>query len=459
MKTFILPSIIAMAAALSACGNHEKAATVHITNSSGGKVFFQPVGEQGYRDINAADTVISVSELPAFYNFVDKDYRFHTVFLSEGSLTEISVDADGNVSVAGSNEDENRFMAENVYLCRTPDSIPQYSQEWIDYQEKELEALDSIIDASDLDSDFSALRKLSNRFVFLNQRLGGVNISKLFRSGLENDGEVVLADNFYGFLDGIEFSDPLIVNVPDWFTVVNNAMETKEKLGKLPVDNDRYISIYANEIADPKVRSHYIVSLLELTLKRGYLPDFAAQLPVVKPMVTDPGALARLEKVEKDYEDKVADSANVKAGSPMPLYPFRDIDGKEYGFDGFKGNYVLVDFWYTGCAPCRAEMPYFDRLAHEFDGKGIKFVSLSVDTGDELYAAWEKMIRGKTADPAVLDVNLPEGFKSPLLSELGIHGVPRLMLLDPNGNIVEPTAKRPSDPKLRQQLLSLTNAF
>ena len=172
-------------------------------------------------------------------------------------------------------------------------------------------------------------------------------------------------------------------------------------------------------------------------------------------MVTDPAAIARLAEVEKAYEEKMADPATVKAGSPMPAYPMKDVNGKEYSFSDFKGQYVLVDFWYTGCAPCRAEMPYFDKIAHEFDGKGIKFVSLSVDTGDELYAAWEKMMREKPTDPAVLDVNLPEGFKSPLLSELGIHGVPRLMLIDTQGNIVEANAKRPSDPKLRQQISAL----
>ena len=456
MKTSIFPSIIALAAAMTACGHTEKAATVHISNASGEKVYFQPTGEQGYRDVNAADTVISISDFPAYYTLVGKDYQFFPVFISEGSQTEISVDADGKVTVSGTNEAENKFMADHAYLCRAPESIAQYSAEWTAYQQKEIASLDSLIDASGLDKDFSALQKLSNRFVYLNQCLNGVNLTKLFRPGGEKVSDIALPEDFYDFLDSTEFSDPLTVYVPNWFNVVNNAIETKEKLGKITVDNDSYMTIYANQIADPKLRSHYIVSLLELTLKRGYLPDIAKQLPAVKPMVTDPAAIARLAEVEKAYEEKMADPATVKAGSPMPTYPMKDVNGKEYSFSDFKGQYVLVDFWYTGCAPCRAEMPYFDKIAHEFDGKGIKFVSLSVDTGDELYAAWEKMMREKPADPAVLDVNLPEGFKSPLLSELGIHGVPRLMLLDPEGNIVEANAKRPSDPKLRQQITALT---
>ena len=38
MKTSIFPSIIALAAAMTACCHTEKAATVHISNASGEKV-------------------------------------------------------------------------------------------------------------------------------------------------------------------------------------------------------------------------------------------------------------------------------------------------------------------------------------------------------------------------------------------------------------------------------------
>jgi len=30
-----------------------------------------------------------------------------------------------------------------------------------------------------------------------------------------------------------------------------------------------------------------------------------------------------------------------------------DSTGKEFSLADFKGKYVLVDFWYSGCAPCR----------------------------------------------------------------------------------------------------------
>lgn len=39
---------------------------------------------------------------------------------------------------------------------------------------------------------------------------------------------------------------------------------------------------------------------------------------------------------------------------------------------------VLVDFWATWCAPCKAIAPVIDGLAEEFDGK-VKIAKLNVD--------------------------------------------------------------------------------
>lgn len=69
-------------------------------------------------------------------------------------------------------------------------------------------------------------------------------------------------------------------------------------------------------------------------------------------------------------------------------------------------------------------------------------------------AAWRKMMEGKEASP-VLHLNLPGGFKSDFMKTLNITSVPRMLLLDREGRIVEAYAKRPSDPKLKQQIEQL----
>ncbi len=452
MKTLTLcPAILSLMMMAALSGGAASPASVKILNSSGGKIYFQPEAALDYTEITSNDTVITIDATPVYYRFMAKDGAFVPVFITQGATIEISAAPEG-VTVKGSGEKENSFIREHAYIARTPKTIKSYSKEWIDYNDRAIASLDSLIDASGFNPEFAAIHKLYNRFTFLNQRLNGVNMSKVFRPG---GRKVELSENFYDFLDTLKFTDDRILTVPKWFTVVNAALEAKESRGLIPVDNDNYMSIYAGGIDNEKVRSAYLIELLKLTLKRNYLNDFESQLPAVKALITDPSALAELPALEKQYQRQVEEAANVVKGTPMPEFKCYTVDGKEYNLSDFKGDYVIVDFWFTGCAPCRAEMPYFDQVASDFDGRGVKFISLSVDTGDELYAEWAKMMREKPHTPGVVSVNLPDGFKSPLLKELNIHGVPRIMLLDREGKIVESYAKRPSDPKLRQQLEKL----
>lgn len=427
-------------------------ATVEIVNTTKERISFQPEDFLSYNHIEAADTVLTIDNTPAYYRFITENGTFYPVFISPGSSTHIEVGKE-EVKISGTNEDFNHFIRENVYICHTPETIKTYSDEWVDYNEKEIQRLDSLIDGAGISSELAATHKLYNRFTFLNQRLGGLYLAKAFQP----EGEKVEAgEKIYSFLDTLKFTDDRILTIPRWFTVMNNALEMMEKRGQLPVDNDNYMSIYAKTISNGKVRSHFLTNLLDLTLHRNYLNDFERQLPAVREMITDNSAQTKLTALLEQYAEKKRIAGKVCTGTEMPDMMFRDINGKEYRLSDFKGNYILLDFWFTGCAPCRAEMPYFDKVAKEFDGHGIKFISLSVDTGDQLYAAWQRTLKKKGEIPEVLSVNLPDGFKSPVMKQLNITGVPRIMLIGPDGKIVESYAKRPSDPKLRGQLLSLT---
>ncbi len=44
---------------------------------------------------------------------------------------------------------------------------------------------------------------------------------------------------------------------------------------------------------------------------------------------------------------------------------------------------VMVDFWATWCAPCRAIEPIIEKLAQEYEGK-VKFCKVNVDESRKL---------------------------------------------------------------------------
>lgn len=133
-------------------------------------------------------------------------------------------------------------------------------------------------------------------------------------------------------------------------------------------------------------------------------------------------------------------------GRPFPNVKLLDINGKEVGFDTFRGKYVYVDVWASWCAPCIKEIPYIKQLEQELAGR-VTFVSISADTNAE---AWKRK-------SAQLDLHGNQLLSSDgqLMRSLNIASIPRFLLYDPSGNLHDIDAPRPSDPKTRPLLESL----
>ena len=65
--------------------------------------------------------------------------------------------------------------------------------------------------------------------------------------------------------------------------------------------------------------------------------------------------------------------------APAALFgaPFTDTRGVQHTLGEFQGQVIVVNFWATWCAPCREEMPAFQRLHERWAGRGVRFVGLS----------------------------------------------------------------------------------
>ena len=74
-------------------------------------------------------------------------------------------------------------------------------------------------------------------------------------------------------------------------------------------------------------------------------------------------------------------SITVAAGAAETAAPFslRGLDGKPLRLSDYKGQPVVLDFWATWCAPCRASMPHLNRLQEDFKAQGLMVIGLSVD--------------------------------------------------------------------------------
>ena len=72
--------------------------------------------------------------------------------------------------------------------------------------------------------------------------------------------------------------------------------------------------------------------------------------------------------------------------APAALYAasFRDASGALQPLGQFQGRLVVLNFWATWCAPCREEMPAFNRLQSRWRDRGVVFVGVSAEPADSV---------------------------------------------------------------------------
>ena len=127
--------------------------------------------------------------------------------------------------------------------------------------------------------------------------------------------------------------------------------------------------------------------------------------------------------------------AKTGIGKPAPAFslPALDHPGTTYTLASFKGKYLLLDFWATWCPSCRAELPGLHQAWARFKDRPFEILSLSFDTRPQFVTAFRK----RPATPMPWDhAFVAGGFQSPLAHAYGVQGIPKPVLVNPEGLIV-----------------------
>ena len=81
-------------------------------------------------------------------------------------------------------------------------------------------------------------------------------------------------------------------------------------------------------------------------------------------------------------QEKILVSAG-QTGSLLPSFATVDLHGRKLASTDLKKKVVLIDFWATWCAPCRKEMPGYQKLLDRYSSQGLVIIGFKVDFMDD----------------------------------------------------------------------------
>ncbi|WP_312901544.1 thioredoxin-like domain-containing protein [Chryseobacterium taichungense] len=135
------------------------------------------------------------------------------------------------------------------------------------------------------------------------------------------------------------------------------------------------------------------------------------------------------------YKNLVQGIQRFSPGTELPEFSLTDTLGNQVPLSRFKGNVLVLDFWFTGCGACAIAYKIVNPIMKMLEGKPIKFISVS---RDQIPNLWLKSIRGGLYTDTT-HINLSagkQGDSHPLFRYFQVSGYPTIIIIGKNGKII-----------------------
>lgn len=340
---------------------------------------------------------------------------------------------DETLKYEGKGAEKNNYLAAKFLANEDFEFQKVYAQEEADFVktiEDKKTAMEKLLhDAKGLDADFVEKEKTNIHYGYLANLARYPNYHPYF-SKKENFKP---SENLLNPLKGVDYDNEKDFNLYDSY----KEIATGHHMKSIYTDS----LIIDNVIALKNLKSQGLKNALANELEYFISPSNKNAEKIYDNLMMISNSDDFKEKLTKKY-NKIK---NLITGKPSPSFDYENHKGGKTALADLKGKYVYIDVWATWCGPCLGEIPSLKKVEEQYHGKNIEFVSISIDTKNA-YETWKKMVVDKELGGIQLIAD--KAWKSKFVTDYAIDGIPRFILLDPEGKIVSADAPRPSSPKL-----------
>ena len=358
-------------------------------------------------------------------NYDAKDFKKTLAISGKGS--EIS-----SYLVAKKNK-ERELMGEGTGVYKQEESDYKKTFQGIKTAQKEL-----LNDAAGIDAAYKAKEERNIQYTYL----GKLNIYQSYHSYYAKKKDFEPSKEFLSELNDVQFNSEEDFNFSSAYkSLVSNHYQNKvSELVKADEKLDRSLTMLkvSSEIENQTIKNALVYDAVKYTITRA---DNLEELYTAYKAAGSTNEKNNVE-IEKSYNTL----RKLAKGQVSPKFvDYENYKGGTTSLDDLKGKYVYIDVWATWCGPCKREIPFLKEVEKKYHGKNIEFLSLSIDKKKD-HQAWKDMIKDKELGGIQLFAD--SDWESQFVQDYLIKGIPKFILLDPQGNIVTANAPRPSNKKL-----------
>lgn len=369
---------------------------------------------------------------------------FKNIFLQPGETLDMSFDAlkiDSTFNFGGSLADENVLLDSisnklkkvdyNYIYNESLENAGKYLDSMSAANKQYIEAL--IIDQP-LSTDFEEYAKTMAEYN---------NAALKIMLGERQDEQ---PNNYYDFINQLSLENDDYLDIWEYRYFLYSYIEMKAnkriqpdsvKIAEPDVLFDESLSVI-KELKNENIRDYALFNALNMRLSEKGLVGFENYYTYFKEHNKDPHYAEQLKLL---YEEKQL----LAPGQPAPTFTLEDVDGNLVSLNDFKGKYVYIDFWQTLCPRSARELPYLLKLHSDYQDNNIEFVSISVNEDENVWRDYVKEHKNMGTS-----LRVTQSWDSKTYIDYQANGLPAFVLIDTEGNIIDPKAAKPSSEEIRE---------